>query len=221
MSLPEGVAEVREARKKGQPVTIETCPHYLVLTEEDLVRLGPVAKCAPPLRDRQRQEGLWEAVLGGDIDCITSDHSPCPTEDKGRGEDDIFEAWGGITGIQTLVPLLLTEGVHRRGLSLDRFATLLAATPAKIGGLWPRKGAIQVGADADLLIVDMEREWLVERSWLYSRHQHSPFIGWRMKGWITYVLLRGRTIARDGEVIVDGVGEWLMRKRAAPSAKRA
>lgn len=209
MSLPEGAEMIRQAKDEGQAVTVETCGHYLTLTDDDLVRLGPVAKCAPPLRDRVSQERLWQDVLGGRIDCITSDHSPCPTEDKTRGEEDIFEAWGGITGVQTLVPLILTEGVHRRNMLLDQFAGLLAANPAKIAGLWPRKGAIQVGADADLLIVDMEREWTVERSRLYSKHQHSPFIGWRMKGWITEVLLRGRTIARDGEVVASAGGEWV------------
>ncbi len=214
LSLPEGAALIRQARAAGQAVTVETCGHYLALTDEDLVRLGPVAKCAPPLRDRVRQQNLWEAVLRGDIDCITSDHSPCATEDKTRGEADIWEAWGGITGIQTSVPLLLTEGVHRRGLRLDRFATLLATNPAKIAGLWPRKGVIQVNADADLLIVKMEREWRVDRAWLYSRHQHSPFIGWPMKGWIREVLLRGRPIARDGEVVAVDPGQWLRREPA-------
>lgn len=209
VSIPEGVEAVRQARTAGQSVTVETCGHYLALTEEDLLRLGPVAKCAPPLRDAARQRGLWEAVLGGGIDCITSDHSPCPTEEKSRGEDDIWEAWGGITGIQTLLPLLLTEGVHRRGLPLDRFAALLSSGPAKIAGLWPRKGAIRVGADADLVIVDMEREWTVERSWLHSRHKHSPYIGRDMKGWVMQVLLRGRPLARDGEIVGETTGQWL------------
>lgn len=211
MSLPEGAEMIRAARAAGQAVTVETCPHYLALTEDDLGRLGPVAKCAPPLRDAGRQQGLWEAVLGGRIDCITSDHSPCPTEDKTRGDEDIWVAWGGITGVQTLVPLMLTEGVHRRGLSLDRFGELMSANPARIAGLWPRKGAIQVGADADLLIVAMDREWAVDRAWLCSRHRHSPFIGRRMKGWITRVLLRGRTVARDGEIVAGITGEWLQR----------
>jgi allantoinase len=209
VSLPEGVAMIRRARASGQMVTVETCAHYLALSDEDLVRLGPVAKCAPPLRDVNRQRGLWEALFRGEIDCITSDHSPCPTADKLRGDDDIFEAWGGITGIQTLVPLVLTEGVYRRNLPLDRVASLLAANPAKIAGLWPRKGAIRVGADADLLIVDLSREWRVERDWLYSRHKHSPFIGWTMNGWITRVLRRGRTIALDGKVVDTSGGEWL------------
>ncbi|MGQ0568607.1 MAG: allantoinase AllB [Armatimonadota bacterium] len=213
MSLPEGAQMIHEARAAGQAVTVETCGHYLALTDDDLVELGPVAKCAPPLRDAARQRGLWDAVLRGDIDCITSDHSPCPTEDKVRGNDDIWAAWGGITGIQTLVPLMLTEGVHHRGMAVSRVATLLATAPAKIAGLWPRKGEIQIGADADLLIVDLERPWCVEEQWLYSRHRHSPFVGYTMKGWIERVLLRGRTIAQDGAVIGDPTGVWLKGHR--------
>ncbi|HET8679827.1 MAG TPA: allantoinase AllB [bacterium] len=209
MSLPEGARMIREARTEGQPVTVETCPHYLTLIEDDMIRLGPVAKCAPPLRDARRRQGLWDAVLGGDIDCITSDHSPCPTEDKVRGEDDIWQAWGGITGIQTLVPLMLTEGVHRRGLSLSRLADLMSTHPAKIAGLWPRKGEIRIGADADLLLVDLDREWTVDAGRLYSRHRHSPFLGWPMRGWIHRVLVRGRTVSVDGDVAGAPEGVWL------------
>lgn len=211
MSLPEGAEVIAQARAAGQAVTVETCAHYLALTEDDLVELGPVAKCAPPLRDPGRQQGLWQAVANGQIDCITSDHSPCPTDDKARGEDDIWEAWGGITGIQTLVAIMLTEGYHRRQLPLERCARLLATTPAKIAGLWPRKGGIHVGADADLLLVDMEREWTVERSWLRSRHPHSPFVGRRMKGWIARVLRRGSTIVQEGDIVSDGGGQWLRK----------
>ncbi|MGH2373855.1 MAG: dihydroorotase, partial [bacterium] len=209
MSLPEGAQMIRAARAAGQPVTVETCGHYLALTDDDLVRLGPVAKCAPPLRDATRQQGLWDAVLSGDIDCITSDHSPCPTEDKLRGDDDIWQAWGGISGIQTLVPLMLTEGVHRRGLSLRRLADLMSTNPAKIAGLWPRKGEIQIGADADLQLVDLDREWQVEAGRLHSRHPHSPFLGWHMRGWIHRVLVRGRTVAADGGVTGAPHGAWL------------
>lgn len=220
MTLPEGAELIQESRAAGLPVTVETCAHYLTLTDDDLVRLGPVAKCAPPLRDRATQEGLWQDVLQGRIDCITSDHSPCPTEDKTRGDEDIWQAWGGITGVQTLVPLMLSEGVHRRGMTLPQFATLLSATPAKIVGLWPRKGAIQIGADADLLIVDMDREWVVEETWLQSRHKHSPFLGRPMKGWIDLVLRRGQTVARHGQVVADHGGVWLKRAGSSQDAAR-
>jgi allantoinase len=214
VSLPEGVELIDRARAAGQAVTVETCAHYLTLTDEDLVRLGPAAKCAPPLRDTARREGLWDAVLRGEVDCITSDHSPCPTEDKTRGEEDIWQAWGGICGIQTLVPLVMTEGVGRRGLPLEQAARLLAAGPARIAGLWPRKGGFHLGADADLLIVDPDREWRVERSWLQSRHPHSPFVGHRMRGWITHTLVRGRIVARDGEPVHEAGsrGEWVARQ---------
>jgi allantoinase len=215
MSLPEGAEMIDAARGGGQAVTVETCSHYLALTEDDFFRLGPVAKCAPPLRDPDRQRGLWEAVLNGRIDCITSDHSPCPIEDKTRGEDDVWAAWGGITGIQTLVPVMLTEGVHLRGLELGRFAALLSTTPAKIAGLWPRKGEIRMGADADLLIADLERPWRVEAEWLQSRHRQSPFIGRGMTGRIERVLLRGHTIALDGRVVGEPRGEWLRPVRSA------
>lgn len=212
MSLPEGADMIAAARAGGQPVTVETCGHYLALTDDDLERLGPVAKCAPPLRDQARQEGLWKAVLGEQIDCITSDHSPCPWDDKIRGADDIWAAWGGITGIQTLVPLLLTEGIQRRGMPLERFAALMSANPAKIAGLWPRKGAIQIGADADMILADLRRAWRVAAEWLCSRHRHSPFVGRTMTGWIHRVLLRGATIALDGRPVGEPAGVWLKRE---------
>ncbi|MGH2435885.1 MAG: amidohydrolase family protein, partial [bacterium] len=104
---------------------------------------------------------------------------------------------------------MLTEGVHRREMPLEQFAKLLSENPAKIVGLWPQKGAIQVGADADLMLVDPDREWTIDRTWLKSQHPHSPFIGWKIKGWIRYVLSRGRPVAVDGEVIAEGGGRWL------------
>ncbi len=217
LSVPEGADVVAQARASGQEVTVETCPHYLTLTDDDLLRMGPVAKCAPPLRDRPTADRLWRQVLAGRVHCLASDHSPCPTDDKTRGEEDIWAAWGGITGVQTLVALLLTEGVHRRGMSLEQVAELLAARPARIAGLWPRKGAITVGADADLVVVDMERRWTVDRGWLQSRHPHSPFVGWPMQGWITHVLRRGQTVAQDGEVVARGGGRWVRPSLSGPS----
>jgi allantoinase len=208
VSSPEAVALIQTAKKRGQRVTLETCPHYLILTDDDLVTLGPVAKCAPPLRGKTRQEQLWQQLLRGEIDCIASDHSPCPTEDKTKGENNIWQAWGGITGIQTMLPLMISEGVHKHGMSLVQLAQLMSTQPAKIAGLYPRKGELRLGADADIVMVDMNKEWCVEKSWLASKHQHSPFVDWEMKGKIVNVLRRGEVIVAEDKVVVEDGGVW-------------
>ena len=209
-SIPEGIDAITKARASGQRVTVETCAHYLVFTDDDFERLGPVAKCAPPLRDQTRQDGLWQRILEGQIDCITSDHSPCATEDKTKGDDNIWEAWGGITGVQTLVSSVISEG-QKRGLSLEKTAELLSTNPAKLAGLHPRKGEILEGSDADLILVNLEKPWTVQRDWLYSRHQHSPYIGLELKAWIERVIVRGQTVVVNGEIVGEARGEWVKR----------
>ncbi len=211
VSSPEAVALITEAKGRGQQVTLETCPHYLTLTDDDLVALGPVAKCAPPLRDIARQEKLWQQLLQGEIDCVASDHSPCPTEDKEKGNDNIWQAWGGITGIQTMLPLMISEAVHKRGMNLIQLAQLMSTVPAKIAGLYPRKGELCVGADADIVLVDMNKEWCVEKSWLASKHQHSPFVGREIESKIVNVLRRGEVIVADDKICVEADGIWQER----------
>lgn len=207
-SIPEGVDAIAQARAAGQAVTVETCAHYLRFTDQDFERLGPIAKCAPPLRDRARLQGLWERILDGTIDCITSDHSPCPTEDKARGDDNIWQAWGGITGIQSLVVSVLTEG-RKHGLSLERAAELLATNPAKIAGLWPRKGEIRIGSDADLILVNLDRHWTLGPEMLQSKHRHSPYVGLEFSVLLERVFLRGHAVSHAGEVIASPYGCWL------------
>jgi allantoinase len=195
LTIPDGGTSIAAARGEGQRVTVETCPHYLLLDEDAASRLGAVAKCAPPLRSRQALEGLWQQVLDGTIDCIASDHSPCPPEEKARGAGDVWAAWGGITGVQTLLPLMFSEGVRRRGLPLE------STNPARIFGLFPRKGSLLPGADADLVILDPNREWTVTADRLRYRHPQTPYLGWRITGSVERVLVRGRTVYRDGEVV--------------------
>jgi allantoinase len=212
LSLPEGADMIAGARRAGARVTVETCPQYLLLDEDQFVRLGPVAKCAPPLRSRSAVEGLWERVLRGSIDCLSSDHSPCPPEEKLRGVDNVWVAWGGITGVQTLLPLIVSEGVHRRGLSLERFVALTSTHAARIFGLYPRKGSLLPGSDADVVILDLDREWTVAESSLLYRHHWSPYLGWKVRGWVDRVMVRGRTVAEDGEVVgAPGYGTLVLR----------
>ncbi|MBF6596262.1 MAG: amidohydrolase family protein, partial [Thermaceae bacterium] len=135
--------------------------------------------------------------------------------EKTKGEYNIWQAWGGITGIQTLLPLLLSEGIHKRGMSLEQLTQLLSTRPAQLAGIAGRKGKIQVGHDADLLLVDLQRQWRVKQEWLYSRHPHSPFMGWNMRGWVSRVVLRGKTVMSDGVVSAQPSGQWILKSLAS------
>ena len=200
LSTPGAVRAVAAARADGVDASLETCPHYLALDDDDLDRLGPIAKCAPPLRTRGTVEALWRCVLNGQVDCIASDHSPCPPDDKRRGDDDIWAAWGGISGVQTLVPVLLTEGVARRGLGWPALVRLTSATPARRFGLYPRKGALRVGSDADVMLVDPDREWTLRGEDLLTRWPTSPFVGRTFRGRVVATLVRGTLVWQDGRL---------------------
>lgn len=193
-SSSAAVTAVLRARERGADFTVETCPHYLLFSAEDVDRIGPALKCAPPIRDASSRERLWQHVLEGEIDLIASDHSPCTADLKARGDNDIWEAWGGVTGIQSLLPVMLTEGVHRRGLRLAALARLVAGAPARLLGLWPQKGAIRAGADADVALVALDREWTFEAGQLQARSGLSPYVGQTFRGAVVRTLVRGVTV---------------------------
>ena len=201
VSCAAGLAQVDAARSKGVSITAETCPHYLAFAEDDFARIGPSLKCAPPIRDATTREALWDEVLAGRIDLIASDHSPCPAADKQKGVQDIWLAWGGIAGIQATLPVLCTEGLHARGLSLERIAHLTATAPAQQFGLYPRKGAIAVGADADFALLDPRRRWTFERRDLHTRSGVSAYLGREFTGKVVRTIVRGRTVFADGEIV--------------------
>ena len=201
VSCAAGLAEVDAARNRGVAITAETCPHYLAFTEADFERIGPPLKCAPPIRDAETRKALWQEVLAGRVDLIGSDHSPCPAAAKQKGEHDIWRAWGGVAGIQATLPVLITDGLHARGLSFERIAHLTATGPAQLFGLYPRKGAIAVGADADFAIVDPEARWTFDADALQTRSGVSAYLGREFVGRVTRTIVRGRTVFVDGEVV--------------------
>lgn len=186
ISSGRGVAAALEARARGADVSLETCPHYLTFTGEDMERLGAVAKCAPPLREAAEQQSLWEAVRNGSIDIIGSDHSPAPPDMK-KG-DNFFRIWGGIAGIQATLPSLLDR------VPLVRIAELLAANPAQRFRI-PNKGRIAVGCDADFALVDLNQTWVMDRDSLLQRHPISPYLGHTFKGRVVHTILRGQVIS--------------------------
>jgi allantoinase len=221
VSCAAGIDEISAAKARGAQVTAETCPHYLFFSEDDLVRIGPLAKCAPPLRSPSEVEVLWERVLAGDVDVIASDHSPCLIEEKRIGDDDIFKAWGGISGLQSTLPVLLTEGVHRRGLRLEELVRMTSSEPARMIGAYPAKGALLAGSDADFVLLDLDAEFTLRAEDLLYKNKHSAYVGATMKGRVHQTWLRGKLVASDGKVMGQPGAGRLVASSSAPRSAAA
>lgn len=201
ISSESAAGRIRAARKSGLDVTLETCPHYLCLTDRDFAAIGAVAKCAPPLRDAEEQARLWNRLQEGWFDFLASDHSPCPAELK--TSPDMFEAWGGIAGVQSTLELMLDEGHLKRGIPLPQLSRLMSGAPAERFGLASVKGRIAVSCDADLALVDLNASYTLQASDLYQRHQHSPYIGRRFGCKVKKTLLRGRMMYSEGKGLLN------------------
>jgi len=206
VSSGAGVALVASARKQGVDVTCETCPHYLVLREEDVEQLGAVAKCAPPLRSKSAQDVLWRYVESGEVRTMGSDHSPSPPAMK-RGQN-FFKIWGGISGVQHTLPLLLTESKDRN-FALQAIAALTSFNVAERFKLPTTKGRIAVGADADFALVDLNARFTVRAEDLLYRHSQSPYVGRALTGRVVRTILRGRTIFQDGKVVAPPMSQFI------------
>ena len=214
VSTGRGVASVADARVRGVDVSCETCPHYLVLTEDDAEALGNVAKCAPPLRPREESEALWQAIADGTLPMVASDHSPAPRMLK--SDADAFAAWGGISGCQTMLPLLLSEGHLARGLELDLITQI---TSGYVAGRFrlTGKGRLEPGADADLVLVNLSASQKLSAGDLYYRHPHSPFLGRTLNAGVVRTLVRGQTVFADGRIIGPPAGRLLIPENRTES----
>jgi allantoinase len=212
VSTGRGVALVAAARARGADITCEICTHYLVLTEDDVEELGAAAKCAPPLRARQDLEALWQQIFAGNVEFVASDHSPSPLEMKAG--DDFFKVWGGISGCQNMLNVMLDEGHHERGFPIARLATLTSGNVADRFGL-RGKGRLQVGSDADLTLVDLDSNFTLRAEDLFYRHKISPFIGMPFRGSIVRTVVRGTTVVRDGRIVSEPVGRFIRPSRRA------
>ena len=201
VSCPEVMELLRQAKKDGLPVYVETCPHYLFLTEEDMVKFGPYAKCNPPVRSRAQAEKLWDYVNDGTVDYMGSDHSPFLVEEKTRGLKDIFAAAAGFPGADLRLPLML-DAVAEGRTTLEKVVELLSVNPARCFGLYPTKGTIQVGADADFTLFRMDRHMVVDkaRNYSHARDIAIPYDGRELKCAVTGTIVRGRAVMRDGVV---------------------
>ncbi len=212
MSTASGVAQVRDAKKRGVPVTAETCPHYLLFTSDILDEIGPFGKVNPPIRGPREQAALWDGLDDGTIDVVASDHSPFSLPEKEKGQLDIRLAPPGVPGVEILYPFVLDLALGGR-LTLARAVELVSTIPAKMYDLFPQKGTLQVGAQADIVLFDPEARVVVDRDRWFSKAAPSErlYSGRRFQGRIEQTLVRGRTVFRHGEIIGEAGGGRFVR----------
>ena len=215
---------VADARERGKPVAAETCPQYLVLDDSVYDPDGgfEVAKfvCSPPMRAAEHREVLWEALAEGSIQQVSSDHAPFHYENqKTTGRDNFTRIPNGLPGIETRLPLVFTGGVTAGRLSPQRFVEVTATNPARIFGMYPRKGTLEVGADADLIVVDPDAEVEIDAARMHSAVDYNPYQGLRVRGFPTWTLSRGEMIVERGEPMPPrGRGRLARRGRIDPAA---
>jgi dihydropyrimidinase len=221
LSCAAALAHLTAARDRGLPVFAETCPQYLFLSIADYDRPGFEGArfvMSPPLRETADQEALWGGLARGDLQVVATDHCPFTLDDKERGRHDFSKIPNGAPGIETRMMLLWDGGVRTGRIDAQRFVELAAAGPARLLGLWPRKGTIAVGSDADLVIWDPERETRLSAETLHMRVDYSPYEGRTVRGGPVVVMSRGEVIVDHGEWKGRaGRGQFLKRRHAQPA----
>lgn len=210
LSCGSGAKIVRRAKARGIDVTAETMPHYLWFTEDVMREKGNVARIQPPIRDEKERELLWKEVLNdnGGIDCIATDHSPHTDEEKGMDNPfkDTWEVISGFVGLETEVPAMLTF-VNEGRLNLEQWIDLHSTQPAKIWGMYPEKGSLKIGTDADFTIFDLDRQWtLDDRHTLHSKNTVTPFEGESFTGKVTKTIVRGELVFDEDEGVLGEPG---------------
>jgi dihydroorotase len=210
VSCRESLAFLLDARARGLDVTAETTPHYLLLDETAIERLGPVAKVLPPLRPPEDLAALWAALRRGGLDMVATDHAPHAEAEKAAGEADIRLAPGGFPGVQTMLPLLL-EAVAAGRIGWIDLQRLCCEAPARRFGLYPRKGSLAPGSDADVVLVDPARQAPIRNADQLSRARRTPFDGRSAQGWPVLTLLRGEVVMRHGALCGPPRGKVLCR----------
>lgn len=209
VSHPEAASLVQRERDLGAFLSAETCPQYLVLREDEVLEHGALRKFTPPARARSQADldAMWARLADGTLTHVSTDHAPATLEQKRQGS--IWDVHFGLPGLDTTLPVLL-DAAHRGKLTYERVAGVYSETPARTYRLYPRKGALELGSDADLVLVDPGAEWVVKDGDVLSKAGWSPFSGRRLVGRPVGTYLRGQLIAKDGEVVAEpGTGHYL------------
>lgn len=199
MSTGIGAKLVGEAKMKGLDVTSETCPHYLTLNYQDaMTKYGPLAKIAPPLRTKKDNEELWEGLVNGSVDFIATDHAPYEIEsEKHKKGMNIWTSFPGIPGVETMVPILVSEGYNKGRITLSKLVDILSTNAAKHYGIYPKKGAMHIGSDADFTIIDLNKRWTIDPKKQASMCGYLPLEGMELKGKVIKTVVRGHLVYKD------------------------
>jgi len=214
MSSKQAAWMVRDAKAKGLRVTAETGPHYLLREPKDMEKVGPLLKMNPPVRTKDHAEVLWDGLLNGYVDSIATDHSPHTLEEKGCDingkltKPAIWDCISGFCGVETGVPLILTE-VNKGRMTLNHYVKVASENPAKVWQIYPKKGAIRLGSDGDITIVDMDKEGVIDVNNLHSKNKPSPWHGWKVKGIPVYTIVRDHVQMREGQPVGKPIGKHL------------
>lgn len=215
LSAADALVDIAAARKEGLPLTVETCPHYLSLRAEEIPDGATHYKCAPPIRESTNQDRLWAALLKGDIDMIVSDHSPCTPKLKDTG-GDFGKAWGGIAGLQFSLSVIWTE-MRRRKIPLERLTRWMSAAPARLAGWEKRKGALQVGNDADIVVWNPDKSFALTSDKVLHRHSLTPYSGREWFGVVQKSFVRGLCVFDEGQFRDSPVGQETLRSASGGS----
>ena len=227
VSNGEAIDQIRWARGRGLKVYAETCPQYLVLTEKDLDGLnmeGAKYVCSPPPRDEESQDACWAGLETGVFDIFSSDHCPFRYDDPAgklndKGRTSFRWVPNGIPGVETRLQVLFSEGVAKGRIDINKFVALTSTNHAKMYGLYPRKGTIAIGSDADIAIWDPEHEETISQGLMHGGADYTPYEGLKVKGWPVTTIVRGKAVVRDGELVGEAdAGEYLPRERSPYAA---
>jgi dihydropyrimidinase len=222
LSSAPALDSARRAQAEGLPVFVETRPLYLHLTSPALAEPdGGKYIGSPPLRELSDLEMMWSGISSGSIHTVGSDHAPWSLAAKTDSSLNVITARHGLADLETMLPMLFSAGVRTGRISLSRFVSVTSANPARLLGLYPRKGTIAIGSDADLVVLDPQRRRLIDGASMESRAGYSAYDGWEVYGWPRFTLSRGDVVLEDGEVVASpGRGQWLRPARAERGGAR-
>ena len=210
LSASDGIERIAKRKNQTQKLTVETCSHYLFFNAEEIPDASPIYKCAPPIREKQNNDLLWKYLLNDGFNFLSSDHSPAPPEIKKLEEGNLFEAWGGISGLQFTLPVIWTEG-QKRGLTLEKMIPLMTSKPAKFLGLDKRKGKLKKGFDADITIWNENEEFVITEKTIAHKHKATPYINHKLKGKIIHTFVNGVQVVEKSALNKMNAGELLLK----------